>query len=161
MSDEKVGNIQKIPLDMINELVTAEPQVPCSEDELKEVLNDIHKAADSRNYYPQVSTPDNPALSDDYVFDSKDESYILKDLQKENFVGKVKDLSKGAKKRREKGYPDEYLYVFKYGCKLTKRICEEEKIVQENVLIYIKVNDRKVPYKSVIIVSFHKNKRKN
>jgi len=31
----------------------------------------------------------------------------------------------------------------------------------EDVLIYIKINNRKVPYKKVFIVSFHKNRSKN
>ena len=36
---------------------------------------------------------------------------------------------------------------------------KESGILSENVLIYIKINDRKIPYKKVFIISFHKNRK--
>lgn len=85
---------------------------------------------------------------------------VLQDLAKENFVAKVWDLGKGAEKRKKMGYPQEYLYVFKYPCKLMRRDVQESGVSFENVLIYSKVNDRKIPSKQVFIVSFHKNRSK-
>ena len=64
------------------------------------------------------------------------------------------------KKRLEKGLPQEYLYVFKYPCKLKRRDADYSGITNDNVLIYIKINDRKIPYKKVFIISFHKNRIK-
>ena len=80
--------------------------VECSEKELSEVLRDLRIAVDEKNYIPQTPTKDNPALSDNYVFDTGDENFVLKDLKRENFVGKIKDLSKGAIKRKERGLPE-------------------------------------------------------
>ena len=67
-------------------------------------------------------------------------------MKEANFVGKIKDVGKGAKKRLEKGLPQEYLY--------------DSGIVKEKLIIYIKINNRKIPYKKVFIVSFHKNRVK-
>ena len=86
---------------------------------------------------------------------------MLKDLKRDNFVGKIKDLSKGAAKRRARGFPDEYLYVFKYPCKLLRRDAQSGAAETENILIYIKINNRKIPDDRVIVISFHKNKPKN
>ena len=160
MREEKTEHVVKLPIDAIDEPVEATPQVPCSLNELINVLQDLSKAVDEKSYIPQTPTTDNPALSDDYVFDTSDENKILKDLKNENFVGKVLDLSKGAEKRRQKGFPQEYLYVFKYPCKLMRRDAEESGISYEQILIYIKVNNRKIPHKKVIVVSFHKNRPK-
>ena len=81
-------------------------------------------------------------------------------MKEANFVGKIKDVGKGAKKRLEKGLPQEYLYVFKYPCELRRRDADESGIVKEKLIIYIKINNRKIPYKKVFIVSFHKNRVK-
>lgn len=97
---------------------------------------------------PKVKCPSSEVLS------------VLKDLTEINFVGKIKDVGKGAKKRLEKGLPQEYLYVFKYPCKLKRRDADYSGITNDNVLIYIKINDRKIPYKKVFIISFHKNRIK-
>lgn len=83
---------------------------------------------------------------------------VLNDLKESNFVGKIKDVGKGAKKRVAKGLSQEYLYVFKYPCKLQRRDAEHNGINNEDVLIYIKINNRKTPYKKVFIISFHKNR---
>ena len=160
MDEDKSEHVVKLPIDAIDELVEATPQVPCSPSELLNVLQDLSKAVDEKSYIPQTPTIDNPALSDDYVFDTSDENKILKDLKNENFVGKVLDLSKGAEKRRQKGYPQEYMYVFKYPCKLMRRDAEESGIISEQILIYIKINDRKIPCEKVFVVSFHKNRPK-
>lgn len=104
MAEEKIGHLIKLPLDATNESVKAEPLVECSEKELSEVLRDLRIAVDEKNYIPQTPTKDNPALSDNYVFDTGDENFVLKDLKRENFVGKIKDLSKGAIKRKEEDY---------------------------------------------------------
>lgn len=98
MADDKPEHLIKLPIDSISESVNVEPQVGCSEAEVLEVLQDLSLAVDSKTYVPQTPTEDNPALSDDYIFDTEDENFILKDLTWENFVGKVKDLGKGAKK---------------------------------------------------------------
>ena len=93
MNEEKIGHLAKLPIDAIDEEVSAEPNVYCSESELSEMLKDLRRAVDERNYQPQAPTEENPALSDDYIFDSEDE--ILKDLKEANFVGKIKDVGKG------------------------------------------------------------------
>ncbi|MGN1085305.1 MAG: hypothetical protein ACI4QX_09880 [Lachnospiraceae bacterium] len=154
-------HFRKLPIDAIDEYVEAAPIIFCSDDELLTVLQDLSKAVDEKTYIPQTPTEENPALSDDYVFDTSDENKILKDLSKENFVAKVLDLSKGAAKRKKLGYPQEYLFIFKYPCKLMRRDAEESGMTSEHVLIYIKVNDRKIPYEKVFVVSFHKNRPKN
>ena len=160
MHDQK--HVLKIPIESIEENVIAEPRIPCSEEEVQEVLQDLYLAVDNKTYIPAVSTEENPALSDYYVFNIDDEHEVLKDLRIENLVGKVKDLSKGAKKRRERGLPQEYLYVFKYACRLMKKEMDDtsSEPMLENVLIYIKINDRKIPEEKVIVVSFHKNNSK-
>lgn len=160
MEEDKIGHLVKLPINSIVENVDAEPSIPCSEEEVRQVLWDISAAVDKKTYVPQTPTSDNPALSDDYIFDTNDENLVLKDLTKEIFVGKIKDLSKGAAKRKENGYPPEYLHVFKYPCEMRRRDAQESGVISEKVLIYIKVNDRKIPSKRVFIISFHKNKPK-
>ncbi|MBQ9768037.1 MAG: hypothetical protein IJW37_08040 [Lachnospiraceae bacterium] len=157
---ETLEHLRKLPIDAIEESVDATPAVACSEDELLHVLQDLAKAVDEKTYIPQTPTVENPALSDDYVFNTSDENMILKDLSKENFVAKVRDVGKGAEKRKKMGYPQEYLYIFKYPCKLIRRDSQESVVSSENVLIYIKVNDRKIPDEKVFVVSFHKNRPK-
>lgn len=160
MVEDKLGHLLKLPIDAISESVEAEPRVAYSESEISEVLRDLYIAVDKKSYIPQTPTSENPALSDDYIFDTTDENLVLKDLKRENFVGKIKDLSKGATKRRTKGFPEEYLYVFKYACKLLRRDARDDGAEDEDVLIYIKVNNRKVPYEKVFVISFHKNNPK-
>ena len=160
MAKEKTDHVTTLPIGAITEHVDAEPKEPCTAAELLNVLQDLNTAVDNGDYIPETPTADNPALSDDYVFDGEDENFILKDLTKANFVGKIKDIGKGAKKRLAQGYPQEYLYVFKYPCKLVRRDAQDSGVVSEDVLIYIKINNRKVPYKKVFIVSFHKNRPK-
>jgi uncharacterized protein (UPF0297 family) len=161
MAEDKIGHLVKLPLDAINETVEAEPRVAHSEAEIAEVLVDLYNAVDKKTYIPQTPTIENPALSDDYVFDTNDENLVLKDLKRENFVGKVKDLSRGATKRRKRGLPEEYLYVFKYACKLLRRDAQSSGVDDEDILIYIKVNDRKTPFEKVFVISFHKNRPKH
>ena len=158
MTDETQHHLWKIPLETIEQRVEANPKVDCSSDELEQMLQDLRKAVENKAYIPQTPTPDNPALSDDYVFKTEDENMILKDLTEENFVGKVKDLSKGAAKRKQQGFPQEHLYVFQYPCRLLKRETRSGEEESENVLIYIKINNRKIPYEKVFVVSFHKNR---
>ena len=160
MGENKTEHVIKLPIDAIDEFVEATPQVPCLPNEVANVLQDLSKAVDEKSYIPQTPTIENPALSDDYVFNTSDENKILKDLKSENFVGKVLDLSKGAEKRRKQGLPQEYLYVFKYPCELKRRDAEESGVISEQILIYIKVNVRKIPYEKVFVVSFHKNRTK-
>lgn len=135
MEEGKIGNLLKLPINSIVEKVDAEPEISCLEQEIIQVLYDLSAAVDAKNYVTQTATSKNPALSDDYIFETNDENLVLKDLTKENFVGKVKDLSKGSAKRREKGYPQEYLYVFKYPCRMLRRDAQESAIISENVLI--------------------------
>lgn len=158
MSEEKFGHWTKLPIDTIDEVVSAEPSVECPRTEILELLKDLRMAAETRDYIPYTPTLLNPSLSDDYIFNEEDEIYILKDLEEDNLVAKIKDLGKGAQKRLKRGLPQEYLYVFKYLCKLRRRDADESGIDEENVLIYIKINNRKIPYKKVFIISFHKNR---
>lgn len=144
----------------MKEPVEAEPKVAYSEAEIDEVLSDLREAVNRKNYISQTPTKENPALSDDYIFDTNDENIVLKDLKRANFVGKIKDLSKGAAKRKALGLPQEYLYVFQYACRLLRRDAQTSGIEDENILIYIKINDRKTPYKRVFVISFHKNRPK-
>lgn len=160
MAEEQLGHLWKIPMESIEQSVDAKPQVHCSPPEIVQILQDLYTAVENKAYVPQTPTPDTPALSDDYIFDTEDENLILKDLKEENFVGKIKDLSKGAAKRKERGLLQEYLYVFQYPCRLLRRDAQESGIASENILIYIKINNRKTPYEKVFIISFHKNKEK-
>ena len=161
MTEDKQGHLVKLPPNAMNERIEAAPQVACSEEELAEVLGDIYEAVKENVYISPTPTSENPALSDEYVFDTGDQNLILMDLKREHFVGKILDLSRGAARRRTQGYPQEYLYVFEYACKLLRRDVYTSGVVSENVLIYIKVNDRKIPYRKVFIISFHKNKPRN
>lgn len=161
MGDDKIGNLFRLPIDSIDESVEVKPKVANTDEEVNQVLLDLYLAVDNKAYIPQTPTESNPALSDDYIFDTNDENLVLKDLKMENFVGKMKDLSKGSKKRKELRYPEEYLYVFKYPCKLWRRDAQESRINTENVLIYIKINDRKIPNQKIFVISFHKNKVTN
>lgn len=158
MEDEKIGSFIKLSMDAFEESVSAEPKVSCTEEELFQILHDLSVAVNDKAYIPQTATRDNPSLSDDYIFNDNDESLILLDLTKANFVAKIKDIGKGAKNRIKQGLPQEYLYVFKYPCKLARRDAQESGIDSDRVLIYIKINVRKVPYKKVFIISFHKNR---
>lgn len=160
MADVQIGHFIKLPMDAIAENVHAEPKEHCTEAEIINVLRDLSIAVDTKSYIPQTPTVDNPALSDDYIFDTNDENIILKDLTTKNFVGKIKDVGKGAKRRLNEGLPQEYLYVFKYPCRLERRDAQDSGTVSDNVLIYIKINDRHVPDKKLFIVSFHKNRPK-
>lgn len=161
MEETKTGNFTKISLDSFTEIVGAEPRVEGYEKEIKDVLADLRAAVDAEDYIVQTPTKDNPALSDDYIFNTNDQNLILKDLVLENHVGKIKDLGTGAVKRKQKGLPQEYLHVFQYPCSLKRRDAQESGVVSENVLIYIKINDRKVPYKKVFVISFHKNREQS
>jgi len=158
MPEIKIGHLIKLPMNVINENVVAEPNEPCTAAEVMSVLNDLRIAVDNNTYIPQTPTADNPALSDDHIFDTNDENLVLKDLTKVNFVGKIKDVGKGAKRRIQQGLPQEYLYVFKYPCKLERRDAQDSGTDSDNVLIYIKINNRQVPNKKIFIVSFHKNR---
>lgn len=161
MEEGKTGNFEKLPINSFSEVVDAKPQVGCTEEEILEVLNDLSLAVDAKDYVIQTPTKENPSLSDDYIFDTNDENLILKDLSVENHVAKIKDLSKGALRRKCEGLPQEYLHVFQYSCNLKRRDAQESGISSEDILIYIKVNDRKIPYKKVFIISFHKNKKQS
>jgi hypothetical protein len=158
MEDGKIiGHFRKLPMTGVNERVSAEPKVACTEMEKQMLLADIHEAAETGDYKPALPTEDNPSLARDYIFDSNDEANILKDLKAENFIAKVKDKSKGAKKRKAKGLPEEFLYVFAYPCELDCRSEEDGKTSKKELIIYIKINDRREPIKQVIVVSFHEN----
>lgn len=151
-------NVIKLPITAINEHVIAKPIVACREEEIEKLLDDIHTAARNKTYIPQTATEENPDLSELYVFEEEDQEFILCDLSTSNFVGKIKDVGKGAKRRKQNGLPQEYLYVFQYSCKLCKRYEGNGKEQElEDILIYIKINNRTVPYKRIIVVSFHKN----
>lgn len=160
MAEEQIGHLLKLSIGSIKQNIDAEPRVPHTKAEVDQVLHDLYISVDHKNYVPQTPTVENPALSDEYIFDTEDENLVLKDLKQENFVGKILDLSKGAKKRKKMGLPQEYLYVFQYPCKLIRRDADDSGIVSKNVLIYIKINNRKTPYEKVFIVSFHENREK-
>jgi len=134
MTEKVIGHITKLPLDTIKEKVDADPKEPCTEEEVLKVLQDLYIAVDTGSYIPQTPTINNPALSDDYIFDVDDENMVLKDLTKYNFVGKIKDVGKGAKRRLEKGLPQEYLYVFKYPCRLMRRDTTGDQISSDSII---------------------------
>ncbi len=158
MADGRIiGHFRKLPMTGVYEQVSAGPKVACTEIEKQLVLADIHKAAEEGNYKPALPTEDNPSLSRDYIFDSNDEANVIKDLKVENFIAKIEDIGKGAEKRKAKGLPKEFLYVFAYPCELVYRLEVDNKIVKKELIIYIKINDRKEPIKQVIVVSFHEN----
>ena len=155
------GHFKKVPIESVSEAVEAKPKVACNDVEVLSLLADLGSAVVDESYIPATPTEDNPPLSDAYIFDKTDEKLILKDLALKNFVGKIKDVGKGAKRRLSKGLPQEYLYVFQYACELIRRDADISGIVKECVLIYIKINDRKVPDHVVFVVSFHKNQLKS
>ena len=159
-SDHKKGHFKPLPINSITENVVVQPNVTCSDSEVSNVLADLKKAVEDESYVPATPTVQNPSLSDDYIFDKEDEKMILSNLKLVNFVGKALDLSKGAEKRKKHRLPQEYLYVFKYPCELIKRDADTSGVDKENVLIYIKINDRKMPNQIVFVVSFHKNRPK-
>lgn len=159
MEEVRESNFKKISLDILKETVIAEPKVPCSEQEILDILHDLAAAVDAGDYVVQTPTGENPSLSDDYIFDIEDENRILRDLTPVDHVAKIRDLSKGAVKRRDKGLPQEYLHVFQYPCSLQRRDAQESRILNENILIYIKINVRRVPYEKVFVISFHKNRK--
>ena len=162
MDDGKSKHFTELSLGAFTERVEADPEVSCTIDELEMVLRDLVNAVTEESYITATPTVDNPALSDDYVFDSEDEKLILKSIGRQHFVGKIVDVGKGAVKRRKKGFPQEYLYVFQYPCRLYRRDAQESGILAEDILIYIKINNRKITYEKVIVISFNKNRpRKN
>lgn len=155
-----MSNFTELPLEAIEEPIVARPLVSYKVDEVEDVLEKLREAVDNENYIPQKATEKNPALSDEYIFETQDQNQILKNLKVKNLVGKVKDKGEGAKKRETKGFPPEFLYVFKYACILKRRDADITGNEQENVLVYIKINARKIPRDVMIIVSFHKNHAK-
>lgn len=155
--DQKKGHVKPLPINSITENVVVRPKVTCNNSEVQAVISDLRKAVIDESYKPAIPTSETPSLSDDFIFDKEDEKNVLQSLELENFVGKAIDLSKGAKKRKALGLPQEYLYVFKYPCELIKRDSDKSGTNKENVLIYIKINDRTTPYQAVFVVSFHRN----
>lgn len=158
--DQKKGHVKPLPINSITENVEVRPKVTCDNSEVQAVISALRKAVIDESYKPAIPTAENPSLADEYIFDKEDEKSVLQNLKPENFVGKAIDLSKGAKKRKALGLPQEYLYVFKYPCELIKRESDKSGTSKENVLIYIKINNRTTPYHIVFIVSFHKNNPK-
>jgi len=159
-SDLSKGHFNSLPISSITEKVVASPKVNCDNQEIQAVIVDLKKAVEDESYKAAIPTAEKPSLSDDYIFDKEDEKMILSDLKLDHFVAKVKDLSKGAAKRKKSGLPQEYLYIFQYPCELIRRDADTSGIEKEKNLIYIKINVRKVPYQIVIVVSFHKNNPK-
>ena len=47
--------------------------------------------------------------------------------------------------------------MFKYACRLSRLDVNTSGVEYDKVLIYIKINSRKIPINKVYIVSFHKN----
>lgn len=72
MKDYLQECVQKLSLSVIDETVDAEPKVEASQEEIKNVLNDLYVAVDNSENIPQTPTEENPALSDDFIFDTKD-----------------------------------------------------------------------------------------
>ena len=64
-------------------LMVSNQIVEVEKNEISEVPADLRNAVDKKTYIPQTPTADNPALSDDYIFDTKDENLVLKDLKRE------------------------------------------------------------------------------
>jgi hypothetical protein len=142
-----IGHFRKLPMAGVCEQVSAGPKVACTEMEKQMLLADVHEAAKTGEYKPALPTEDNPSLSRDYIFDSNDEASVLKDLKIENFIAKIEDKSKGAEKRKEKGLPEEFLYVFAYPCELLCRSEDDSKNARKELIIYIKINNRREPKK--------------
>lgn len=99
MEKDKIGHLIKLPMDAIKENVDADPKELCTDAEVSSVLHDLRIAVDNKSYIPHTPTVDNPALSDDYIFDTNDEMLVLKDLTKLNFVGRTKDYKRRNKER--------------------------------------------------------------
>ncbi len=150
------GNFKRCSKDLIDDRIDVRPEAPYTEAEVQDIVKELHKSVENKDY--KITYSDKyKALFEKYVLESRDTDKILLDLQDTDFVGKIVDVGKGAKKRLEKGLPQEYLYVFQYPCELKRRDAEESGIEEERILIYIKINHRIVPYNLVFIISFHEN----
>ena len=150
------GNFKRCSKDLIDDQIDVRPEAPYTEAEVQDIVKELHKSVENKDYTITYSDK-NRALFEKYVLESSDIDKILLDLQETDFVGKIVDVGKRAKKRLEKGLPQEYLFVFQYPCELKRRDAEESGIEEERILIYIKINHRKVPYNRVFIISFHEN----
>ena len=71
MDNGKSKHFTELLLDAFTECVEADPKVPYTADELEMVLRDLVNAVVEESYITATPTVDNPALSDDYVFDSE------------------------------------------------------------------------------------------
>lgn len=69
MDNGKSKHFTELSLDAFTECVEADPKVPYTADELEMVLRDLVNAVVEESYITATPTVDNPALSDDYVFD--------------------------------------------------------------------------------------------
>ncbi len=156
MEDLGKTHFIKLPIEVMEQSVSCRPKVACDDSEVMEVLQDLCGAIAMGTYFGPP--PDEPPLDETYIFDKYDMELILKDLSVDNFVGKIKDVGKGAKKRIQRGYPQEYLYVFQYACELKRKDFDDSGTNNEKVLIYIKVNNRKEPTRNIFVISFHKNR---
>jgi len=97
----------------------------------------------------------NNELEIKYAINEEKKLEILKNLTGYDFKVKKKDTSNGARDRKKKGFPDEQVYIF-----ILKQIllvrnplpCEMD---EKEVKLYIKINNRTIPRKIIIIISFH------
>ncbi len=160
MEEGKTGNFEKLPINSFSEVVVAKPQVGCTEEEILEVLNDLSLAVDAKDYVIQTPTKENPSLSDDYIFDTNDENLILKDLSVENHVAKIKDLSKGALRRKCEGLPQEYLHVFQYSCNLKRRDAQESGISSEDISFILRLMTERYRTKKFLLFPFIRTRNK-
>ena len=157
MTDEPKQHVCKLPLEESDEEVHARPRVESTQEEVTSILKELRGAVSEQNYAPPSPRGDELDLMTEYLLYPEDMEGILLDLKEENFVDKVRDMSEGGRRRVRKGFPPEFPFVFKYYCKLIRRD-SGEKIIRDNVLIYIKINIRTVPNHIVFVISFHKNR---
>lgn len=102
MDNDKSKHFTELSLDAFTECAEADPKVPYTADELEMVLRDLVNAVVEESYITATPTVDNPALSDDYVFDSEDEKTILKSIGIQHFVGKNSRCGKRCCQTQEK-----------------------------------------------------------
>lgn len=135
--------------------------LPVCDGEIDTLLKEINRAIETGNYRFQPRE-ELAELELEYVVDEELRLKILKSLKASDFRAKVKDKSKKAYVRIKNNYPPEALYIFKCKRNLLMRNPTAGQNNVENVKLYIKINNRTIPNKIMLIVSFHKdNFKKN
>jgi len=130
--------------------------VPVEIGEVAGVLKDLKRLIDEGKC--RISNREkNKRLLRTYVISDALRFEILKELEEKDFKVKLLDKSEVGVERVEKGFSQEYLYVFKCKRILVFSTESESSGREKEVSLFIKVNNRKEPGEALIIVSFHED----